>query len=55
MAMLVKTGKYGAISTTYTTKMVNYVIKFVSKSYTLQEEKTFDGQISTSGELIVKS
>ena len=39
MAALVQTGKYGNNNKTYTTNIENYVIKFVSKIYTLQEEK----------------
>ena len=55
MAALVKTDKYGSINTTYTTKMGYYVIKFMSKPYTLQEEDNYYGQISNSGELFVKA
>ena len=36
MASLVKSGNYGAINTTDTSKMGDYVIKFVSEAYTLQ-------------------
>ena len=32
-----------------------YVIKIIYEDYTLQEETTCDGQISTAGELVVKS
>ena len=38
MNELVKTDKYDTINTTYTTTMVHYVIKFMSKPYTLQEK-----------------
>ena len=31
-----------------------YVIKFLSESYKLQEDTTYSGKISTSGELYVK-
>ena len=31
-----------------------YVVKFVSEAYTLQYDTTCDGQISLSGELVVK-
>ena len=55
MAALVQTGKYGDINTTYTTKMGYYVINFLSESYTPQEDTTCDRQISTSGEIVVKS
>ena len=52
--LLVLTGKYGTINTTDTTTMGYYVIKCMSESYILQEETTCDGQISTSGDLVVK-
>ena len=32
-----------------------YVIKFVSDSYTLQEDTTYNGQIISDVELVVKS
>ena len=35
MAALVQNDTYGAINTTYTTTMGYYVIKFMSKPYTL--------------------
>ena len=50
-----KTGKYGSINTTDTTKMGYYVIKFLSKAYALQEETICNRQISTSGQLVVKA
>ena len=53
MDVLVKNGKYGAISTTDTTTMGYYVVKLLSEAYTLQGETTCNEQISTSSELIV--
>ena len=55
MDALLQTDKYGAINTIDTTTMGYYVIKFVSESYTLQEETTCDVIIINSGELVVKS
>ena len=52
MASLVQSGKYGAMNTTETPAMGYYVIKFVSEPYTLPDETTCDGQISSSGELV---
>ena len=55
MASLVESGKYGAINTTDTTTNGFYVIMFTSEAYTLQDNKTTDGQIISSGELVVKA
>ena len=52
---LVKTDEYGAINTTDTATMGYYVNKIMSETYKLQEETMCKGQISTSGELVVKS
>ena len=49
MAALVQTGQYDDINTTDTTTMTYYVIKFLSESYTLQEDTMCDGKISNSG------
>ena len=49
MALLVESVKYGAINTTDTTTNGFYVIMFTSEAYTLQENKTIDGQIMTAG------
>ena len=54
MASLVESGKYGAINTTETSTNRFYVIMFTSRAYTLQGKK-IDGQIITSGELVVKA
>ena len=48
-ALLVESGKYGAINTTDTTSNGFYVIMFTSESYTLHDNTTIDGQIITSG------
>ena len=42
------------MNTIDSTTMGYCVIKFVSESYTLQEDTTFHGKISTYGELFVK-
>ena len=55
MASLVESGKYRAINTTETSTNGFYVIMFTSGAYTLQENTTIDGQIITSGELVVKA
>ena len=55
MASLVESGKYGAINTTDKTTNGFYVIVFTSQSYALQENIIIDGQIITSGELVVKA
>ena len=55
MASSVESGKYGAINTTDKTTNGFYVIMFTSQSYALQENIIIDGQIITSGELVVKA
>ena len=55
MASLVKLGKYGAINESYPTTIGYYVIKCLSKTYTLQAEQTIDGKLSKAGGLVVKS
>ena len=55
MDLLLQTGKYGAINTTYTTTMGYYVIKLLSESYTLQEDTTCNRKIGIAGELVLKS
>ena len=55
MASLIESGKYGAINTTDTSTNEFYVIMFTSGAYTLQENRTIDGQIITAGELVVKA
>ena len=55
MASLVKSEKYGSISTTDTTTNGFYVIMFTSEAYTIQDNTIIDGKIITAGELAVKS
>ena len=55
MASFVQSSKYGAINTTDTSTMRYYVIKFVSKVYTLQDDTIFDRKMSSAGELVVKT
>ena len=50
MASLVESGKYGSINTTDTSTNGFYVIMFTSGEYTIQENKTVDGQIITAGD-----
>ena len=47
MAMLIESGKYGAINTNDTTTNGFYVIMFTSEAYSLQDNTTIDGQIIT--------
>ena len=47
MASLVQYDKHGAINTDSTTTNGYYVIKFISGSYTLQNNTTFYGKIIT--------
>ena len=54
MASLVQLGKYGATNSAYATKMVYYVIKYISEPYTLQEHQTTYRKVIKSGELVVK-
>ena len=54
MASLVQLGKYGATNSAYPTKMVYYVIKYLSEPYTLQEHQTTYRKVIKSGELVVK-
>ena len=55
MDSLVKSGIYGAINTDDTTTNGLYVIPFILEAYTLQNNTTIDGQIISSGELVVKA
>ena len=55
MALLVESGKYGAINTNDAATNGFYVIMFTSEAYTLQYNTTIDGQLITSGELVDKS
>ena len=53
--MLVESIKYGAINKNETAPNGFYVIIFTSESYTIHNNTTIDGQLTTAGELVVKS
>ena len=55
MALLVESGKYGAINTNDTETNWFYVLIFTSEAYTIQDNTTIDGQIITAGELVIKA
>ena len=55
IASLVQPGEYGSMNTTDTSTMIYYVVKFFSEAYTLQYDTTYDDQISSSGEIVVKA
>ena len=55
MAYLLQLGKYGAINAEYPITMRYYVIRYLYKPYTLQEDKTTDGQVSKAGEILFKT
>ena len=55
MASLVQYGKYGAINTYDTTTDGYYVIKFISESYTLQNNTTIYGKNIAASELVFKA
>ena len=46
---------YGAINTYYTTTNGFYFIQFLSETYTLQNNKTTDGQVIYASELVVNA
>ena len=54
MASLVQYGSYGDMNTTYTSTMLYHVIKFVSETYTLQEDTTCNRKIISAGEIFIK-
>ena len=54
MALLVESGKYGAINTTDTEINVFYVIMSQSGAYTLHNNTTIDGKMITAGKLVAK-
>ena len=54
MALVVQSGKYGAINTDDTTKNGYYVIKFISEAYTMKNNTTIEGKMISSGELVVR-
>ena len=51
---LVQTGKYGDINTTNLTTVGYYVIRFMSKYYTIKEAIMCNRKISSAGELVFK-
>ena len=55
VALLVESGKYGAINTTGTKTNVFFVIMFASEAYTLQDNTAIEGKIITDGEFVVKA
>ena len=55
MASLVQSGMYDAINIYDTTTNRLYVILFISDSYKLQSNTTIDGQVVSTGELVVKA
>ena len=55
MDLLVQACKYVSMNPIYTTKLVYYVVMYVSEAYTLQEETACDGKFITYGELFVKA
>ena len=55
MASLVQSGMYGSINTYDTTTNGFYVIQLISEAYMLQNNTTIDGQVISSGELVVKA
>ena len=50
----VQSVNYDAMNTIDPTEMDYYDIKFVSETYTLQEDSSCDRQVSTYGELVLK-
>ena len=55
MASLVESVNYGSINTTDIATSGFYVVIFTSEAYTLQDNKTIDGQIITAGKLYIKT
>ena len=54
MASLIQTGKYGAINAPDPAKVGDYLVKYLSESYTLQEDKNTNENVCTAGDLVVK-
>ena len=52
---MAQSDNYRVVNTTYTSAIEYYVIKFVSEAYTLQYDTTFDRQIISAGEIVVKA
>ena len=55
MSSLVQPGLYGSINTDEITSNGFYNIKFISESYTLQNNTTIDGRVISAGELVVRA
>ena len=55
MASLVQYSKYGTIDAYETSKYGYYFIKLILKSYTIQNNTTVDGKITTTGKLVGKA
>ena len=55
MYALVQTDKYGVNNETDTTITCYYEIKLIPETYTLQQETTYNGKISTDDELVAKA
>ena len=55
MASLVQSGMYCAIITDDTTTNILYVIRFLSDAYTLKNNTIIDGQVISTGKLVVKA
>ena len=55
MASLVQLGKYSDINAADPTTMGYYVIKYLSETYTLQEDQTRYGKVSKASKLVVKA
>ena len=55
MVSLVQSVMYGTINTDDTKINGLYVIQFLSDGYTLQNNTTIDGQVISSGKLVVKA
>ena len=53
MASLVQFGMHGTHNTDDITTNGLYVIQFLSDSYTLQNNTTIDGQVISSGKLVL--
>ena len=53
MDSLLQTGNHGSFNTNYTKIIRCYGIKYLSEVFTLQEDKTIDGQVSKYSELAV--
>ena len=55
MSAFVHTGIYGAFNAADPTTLRYYVAKYISDNFTLHEYITVGGQVSKSGELVVRA